>query len=471
MMRAVVMTLACAALLAQAAQAAPLHRYAVRVDESLDRIAVDACFDGAVPGTLVADEGAARFLQHIEVRGAPAATVRVEGSEAAVVGAPPDACIVYRVQLQPRVRGQQSGGPETRRIDGDLLTAIGDWLWRPAALEGDEDIEVAFELPPSVAVSAPWRRMPEANAPTFRLAGTPADWPGVVAFGRFLPVSLVLPGAHVELAIVGDTDAAQRAFVAGWVERAVRGVATGYGRFPVPSLQVVVAPAAQRGRSPVPWAYVARGGGPAVHLFVDLARDDIERDWSLTHELSHLFLPYLEARDAWLFEGLPTYLQNVLMARSGTVSEEEAWRRMHQGFVRGAAAGRNLSLREASARNGRGGVYQRVYWGGAAYLLAADLGIRGRAAPGLSLDTALAGLRDCCSDSMRRYGAQEIVARMDAATGTTVFSELAAELLDRPEFPDYERLFRDLGIEMLGGHPILGDGPGASVRTAIMGAR
>jgi hypothetical protein len=60
---------------------------------------------------------------------------------------------------------------------------------------------------------------------------------------------------------------------------------------------------------------------------------------------------------------------------------------------------------------------------------------------------------------------------MDAATGTTVFSELAAELLDRPEFPDYERLFRDLGIEMLGGHPILGDGPGASVRTAIMGAR
>jgi len=27
--------------------------------------------------------------------------------------------------------------------------------------------------------------------------------------------------------------------------------------------------------------------------------------------MSHLFLPYVVSRDAWLFEGMPTYLQNV----------------------------------------------------------------------------------------------------------------------------------------------------------------
>jgi hypothetical protein len=468
-MRAAALMLAGAALLAHAAQAAPLHRYTVRVDPSLERLAIDACFDGAVPQTLSADDGAARFLKQIEVAGVPAAAVRVEDREATVTGAPPDACIAYRVELRPRTSGQQIGGAETRRIGGDLLTAFGDWLWRPATLADGEDIELAFELPPSVAVSAPWRRVADAAKPTFRLAGTPAEWPGVVAFGRFVPVDIETAGTRVALAVVGDVDAAQREFAAGWIARAVRGVATGYGRFPVPALQVVVAPAAQRGRSPVPWAYVARGGGSAVHLFVDYSRSDIERDWSLSHELSHLFLPYLESRDAWLFEGLPTYLQNVLMARSGAITEEEAWRRMGEGFARGAGVGKNLSLREASGRNGRGGIYRRVYWGGAAYLLAADLQLRkaGRS----SLDTVLETLADCCGDTSRRYGAQEIIARMDAASGTTVFSTLAADMLDRPAFPDTEALFRELGIEMLGGHPILHDGPGAALRTAIMAPR
>jgi hypothetical protein len=36
-----------------AAMAAPLHRYLVRVDDSLERLAVSACFDGAAPQALV----------------------------------------------------------------------------------------------------------------------------------------------------------------------------------------------------------------------------------------------------------------------------------------------------------------------------------------------------------------------------------------------------------------------------------
>ena len=462
-----------AAFFATAAQAAPLHRYAVKVDESLEQLTVTACFDGDLPQTLTADDGASRFLQSMRIDAAPASTIVVQANEASIAGAARNACVNYSVQLQPRVRGRQTGGPETRRIDRDLLTAIGDWLWRPALLADGEDIELSFDLPPAVAVSAPWPRVSDARNPRYRLAGTPADWQGVVAFGRFRPVAIDVPGARVELAIIGDADAAQREFARGWIERTVRGVAAGYGRFPAPALQVIVAPSDQRGRSPVPWAYVARGGGAAVHLFVDLSRrpEDIERDWSFTHELSHLFLPYMDSRDAWLFEGLPTYLQNVLMARNGTISEAEAWRRMHEGFGRGAGVGEGLSLQDASQRMGRGGLYLRAYWGGAAYMLAADMRLRRQKDAARSLDSVLAGLARCCSDTMRRYSAEEIVAQLDRASGTSVFSELAAEWIERPGFPDYERLFRELDIEMLGGFPILNDGPGAAIRRGIMGKR
>lgn len=460
-----------AAFCAALAQAAPLHRYAVQIDESLEHLTVMACFDGAVPQTLTADDGASRFLQAMRIDAAPKSSIVVQANEATIVGAPHDACVNYSVQLQPRVRGRQTGGPETRRIGNDLLTAIGDWLWRPSVLADGEDIELTFDLPPTVAVSAPWPRVSDIGNWGYRLAGTPADWPGVVAFGHFQPVAIDVPGVRVELAILGEADSGQREFARGWIERTVRGVAAGYGQFPVPALQVIVASSDQRGRSPVPWAYVARGGGAAVHLFVDLSRgpEDIERDWSFTHELSHLFLPYMESRDAWLFEGLPTYLQNVLMARNGTISEEEAWRRMYEGFGRGTDVGEGLSLQDVSQRMGRGGLYLRAYWGGAAYMLAADMRLRSRKDAARSLDRALANLARCCSGTMRRYTAQEIIALLDQASGTTVFSELAAELIERPEFPDYERLFRDLDIEMLGGFPILNDGPGAEMRRGIMG--
>jgi hypothetical protein len=48
-------------LICAAAQAGPPHRYEVSVDESLDRLAVRACFDGKAPDALVAESSDARF--------------------------------------------------------------------------------------------------------------------------------------------------------------------------------------------------------------------------------------------------------------------------------------------------------------------------------------------------------------------------------------------------------------------------
>jgi hypothetical protein len=353
-------------------------------------------------------------------------------------------CVDYQVKLQPSQTSVQAGGPETRRVGRNMLTSIGDWLWRPQ--EPGADIELTFRLPSGVEVSAPWqRRAGSEGRPVFLAGATPYNWSGMVAFGYFTPRDIEVPGAVLHVVVLNAPEARQ-AELEKWIENTARNVTLLYGRFPVASLQVVVAPT-PRGRGPVPWAYVARGGGPGVHLFINMARpaDEFERDWSLTHEMSHLFLPYVVSRDAWLYEGIPTYLQNVLMARGGAISVEQAWQRMRSGFQSGERNAPQLNLARANERVANG-AYLRVYWAGAAMMLDADLRLREHTGGKQSLGSALEQLSSCCASQARRWTAQEIIARLDELTGTTIFGDLVRSQFESNAYPDYEAVLRRAGI-------------------------
>ena len=56
---------------------------------------------------------------------------------------------------------------------------------------------------------------------------------------------------------------------------------------------------------PVPFGRVIRDGGETIELFVnpDQPMSSFYEDWTATHELSHMLLPYVARRDAWLSEG------------------------------------------------------------------------------------------------------------------------------------------------------------------------
>jgi hypothetical protein len=457
-------------LSAVAASAAPLHRYIVEVGESLDLLAVKACFDGKVPGALVAETSGARtFLEEVRLSGR--LLQPQSGEVIALDGAPDNACVDYRVKLRPAASAAQTGGPETRRIGRDLLTSVGDWLWRPRELEEGVDVELSFVLPVGVAVSAPWERAAtDTGKPAFRIGPTPYNWPAIAAFGRFAEREVVVPGALLRLVFLGGLTPAQQARAEQWVRRAAHNLTTLYGRFPVESVQVIVTPT-PRGRGPVPWAYVSRGGGAGVHLFIDPARapEEFDRDWSLTHEMSHLFLPYVVARDTWLFEGLPTYLQNVLMVRGGAIEPQEGWSRLIAGFQRGARAGTGLTLAQASERITVRGNYLRVYWAGAAMMLDADLRLREITQGTHSLDSALAGLAECCLAPERRWTADELIATLDQITGTTVFGDVMREQSESGDFPDFKRVLVRAGVTVKDGEVVLDPAaPGAPFREALM---
>ena len=455
---------------AQAA-AAPLHRYTVTVGNGLERLEIGACFDGPAPALLAADDTAVLHLESMRLRGE--GQLALKGWEATLSGVPDDACVDYVVQLNPETTGAQTGGPETRRVGRDLLTAIGDWLWRPVDSAQDDidksDIEVRFELPPGVSVSAPWERV---GGNTYRVGATPREWPGVVALGGFEPIELSTPGARLELVLIDNPQPALRDALTRWIERAARAITTVYGVFPVPNLQVIVTPT-PRGNKPVPWAYVARGGGSAVHLFVrpNFPEGEFMRDWTVVHEMSHLFLPYMQWGDAWLVEGLPTYYQNVAMARGGLIPEEEAWRRMIRGFEDGEAVGARYTVYQASERIGRRGIYRRVYWGGAAYILAVDLHLRQSSGGSYSLDDVLQEMHRCCLGTNYRWRGEDVVARLDEAVRSRVFAETFEEQIKSRPFPDYRDSFDALGIGTLGGHPIFEDTDAAQYRSDIMSPR
>jgi hypothetical protein len=442
---------------------AGIPRYQVTVGDSLDRLDVRACFPGSTPEALVpGTEGAHSYLERIRLPRNPAgplpATDRID-----LAGLPADACIEYRVQLQAARGGTQTGGAESRWVGRDLLTSLGDWLWRPASMP---DVEIAFRLPAGIGVSAPWTGI---DAATFRTGPTPVDWPGVVAFGRFTERRIEAPGAVLRLAILDSPPEPQQAWIERWITEAARNTATLTGRFPVEALQVIVAPT-PRGSGPVPWAYVARGGGPAVHLFINPAHspEAFGRDWSATHEMSHLFLPYLVKRDDWFTEGLPTYLQNILMARGGAIDEREAWKRMIVGFQRAEKIANGLSLARASERAGVGGIYQRVYWGGAALMLEADLRLREESGGVASLASALQALPRCCAEPQRRWTAAELAEELDRATGYPIFGALLRQRLDDPAFPDFKAVLVRAGVTVAGGEVQLGESaPWADARRAL----
>jgi hypothetical protein len=208
-----------------------------------------------------------------------------------------------------------------------------------------------------------------------------------------------------------------------------------YGRLPRRDAQVLVVPSPGL-RTAMPWGEVTRGGGSAVHLYPGAAapRDALHQDWTATHEFSHLLHPHLGTRGRWLSEGLASYYQNVLRARSGALGADEAWERLDAGFGRGRAERRStgLTLTQTSQRMGALRAYMRSYWSGAAYWLESDLALR---AHGSSLDAALQRYAECCLARTVWTRPETFVAELERVAPAADLSGRLQRYLALMEFP------------------------------------
>ncbi|MGD9900664.1 MAG: hypothetical protein AB7T22_16185 [Calditrichaceae bacterium] len=442
------------------------HHYSVRVDSSLTTMTVNINFDGKPPDLLSSgDKKASKYL--ISVRGINKIEIRDDkiylGEQKTNAG------IEYRVDLQSAAEDKKWSA--ARKTGPDLVTSAGLWLWLPEKALSDTDILITFELPENIKVSTPWEPVSKKSGKTvYRLGRTPYDWPVTVVFGRFWSKEIPVSGGVLSLSILDGDPPANPEQISQWIQKAAQAVAGIYDQFPQKYTQVLVIPV-NKGREPVPYAQVLRGGSPAAHFFIDQRRhpDDFLKDWTAFHEFSHLTLPFISRNDAWFSEGLASYYQNVLLARSGVLSENKAWKKLHEGFKRGKKESGYETLSDAAEHMYRNRMFMRVYWSGAGIMLMADWRLRKLTGGEQSLDSALGLLRGCCMPSDRMWTALEISQKLDALTQTTVFTDLYNVHVNSSDFPDLSEVYDALGIDLFFDQIRLNDSaPDAEIRKNIM---
>lgn len=438
-------------LLCAGAAAADAPNYAVKFDGNTQNVTVKLCPTRAHTRiAFAADSAWAMRFVHDLAREQPGTVESADGQWIAADWRD-DECLHYRVDLGAIAQLHQ---PDVGwRLGEDLVTAPQLWLLRVV----DEDTAAAMvriELPPDWSISAPWRELSRSgNSVVFNIPGTPPDWSAAVAIGKFREQPITLPGGMLRVSILHGANASQQAALMIWLARVAHAALSAYGRLPLPDVQVLVLPAEGHDEA-VLFGQSTRGQGNALNLLVDPSKTAAEfaDDWMAVHELSHLMHPYLGDRGSWLAEGLATYYQNTLRARAGMLTPAQAWDRLAQGFRRGTAQTSDDALEDIAANMHRTHAFQRVYWAGAAYWLTVDRDLRAMSSGKLSVELALARFRDCCLPAYGEWQAADFVTRLDALLGTEVFAARYREFASMRQFPDWKKLYADLGIDGSGEH-------------------
>jgi len=237
-----------------------------------------------------------------------------------------------------------------------------------------------------------------------------------------------------------------------WLTTSTTALAQIYGRWPDQDWQIHVVPASAFGSQPVPYGQVNRGSPSTLTLYIDItaSEEELTADWTIYHELSHLFIPYRGWGDLWFSEGLASYYQNILQRRAGLVDEKTFWSKLMAGFLRGRNYNNsaNLSVAELSAEMRKTKSFMRVYWSGAWYFLTADVELRKATNGNQNLDVALGLINECCAH--QSLSAAQIAARLDKETGQDIFVPLFEQVRNARAQPSFEPIFAYLGIESAG---------------------
>ena len=272
---------------------------------------------------------------------------------------------------------------------------------------------------------------------------------------------------QLEVAVIGVPDAARTAMLQRWFAQVAKAPLTVSGRFPLHHARVEIRQVHGRDDDPVPWGQTEREDDVRVLLYVrdDASYDELLHDWTAVHELAHLFHPYLGDRGRWLAEGLASYEQNVLRARVGLLSPQEAWRRLDGGFARGQHTSAPGRL-DALGRNGT----MRTYWAGALYWLQADLALRRQ--HHTTLDAVLGEYSSCCLRGTAWVAPRDFVEALDRIAGADVFTALYRRYAGSTQFPPLDDTYRELGIERSEqGLRFGGDRQAARLREQVMGPK
>jgi hypothetical protein len=239
------------------------------------------------------------------------------------------------------------------------------------------------------------------------------------------------PGAAPDVGLLGVHD---------WVLRSASIVSAYFGEFPVQAVTIRVSTSDSSsmgsGRTygyPQPRIEVNVG----QHISLQSLNDD----WVLVHEMSHLSLPAIDESHTWFAEGVAVYVEGVARAQAGNISETRLWGEYATSMPKGLPQLNDEGL-------DRTHTWARTYWGGALYCLLADVKIREKTNNRRGLQDALRAIAQVGAGMSEEWPIEHILSVGDAATATSVMTDLYLKMKDQPYTPDLDALWIDLGIQI-----------------------
>jgi hypothetical protein len=227
-----------------------------------------------------------------------------------------------------------------------------------------------------------------------------------------------------------------------WIQDAARAVTLYYGHFPVPHLALLVRPSNGSGvRHGV--TFPTDGGLIRVSVGRDTPPEALKDDWVLTHEMTHLAFPSMPDAQHWIEEGLATYIEPVARAQAGQLSVAEVWRTFIRDMSKGQPESGDRGLDNTHT-------WGRTYWGGALFVLLADVKIRERTHNRKGLQDALRAILDQGGTIVQDWNISKAFEIGDRATGTKVLEELYGQMSNAPVEVDLPQLWKTLGLSLNG---------------------
>lgn len=391
-------------------------------------IDVRATFEGGISRAKLAFPPAATALSIEEATsGAPRAPS--QHGRSFVLACESTCTVRYTYDLSAAAAMTSNAVSVATASSGDLVAPGATWLlapersspWTPVTLRVDAPGPAPGEAEPA-RFFAPFAR---GDAPhEYRLLARDISALGYTVWGSPTALPIKATSGSIEVLVLRGDRAANDAAIGRWVGATAAALDSVYGRFPAERVLIAVVPSEGAG---VPFGRTVPAGGASILLCVGAktAGEDLFSDWVLAHELFHLGIPSMPSDGRWLDEGLATYYEPVLRARAGLLPEQQAWAELREALPFGSATMAEPSLAAAEE-------HDRVYFGGAAFALAADVEIRKRTRGARSLDDGMrAALREGASATLV-WPVEKFIAALDQGTGVRAVAELYQGVSGRP---------------------------------------
>jgi len=377
----------------------------------------------------------------------------------------------YRFDLAGFARAVNSPSAGIQHGKG-VLAPLGAWLLEPHGYQKIPTIDIRVHTPEGMVFSSGLPRVGDA----WRLAGATVRFVGYTAIGKLEVHELPAPAVGslrpsqgnngearkegvLRLAMLDGFSASTRPAIVDWVKRTIEAESNYWHGFTADQMLVGLVPMPRNG---VGYGRTQPGGGVSIMIEVGDTIDArrLFNDWVLVHELIHSGMPFIRGRGTWFMEGAATYIEPIIRARAGWKTEQEVW---HE-WVTQMPQGDGVFARGLSQASGR-----ENYWGGAIFMLMADLAIR-RDSNGAK------GLEDCFGGALwrglggaDRVGLDAYAQACDAATGTKSMSALLDRYFYNAQPVNLAALWKELGVALVGDRIVLDDSaPQAKWRRMIV---